>query len=48
MKEWLEGEDLSEELKKENLFLRQEVCGLDFLPHLESNKISTHKHLLAN
>lgn len=25
MKEWLEGEDLSEELKKENPFLRQEV-----------------------
>ncbi|XP_051979054.1 cytoskeleton-associated protein 5 isoform X1 [Xyrauchen texanus] len=27
MKEWLEGEDLSEELKKENPFLRQEVLG---------------------
>ncbi|KAK9517304.1 hypothetical protein VZT92_025187 [Zoarces viviparus] len=27
MKEWLEGEDLSEELKKENPFLRQEVFG---------------------
>lgn len=25
MKEWLEGEDLSEELKRENPFLRQEV-----------------------
>ena len=25
MKEWLEGEDLSEELKKENHFFRQEV-----------------------
>lgn len=25
MKEWLEGEDLSEEFKKENPFLRQEV-----------------------
>ena len=25
MKEWLEGEDLSEELKKENHFLKQEV-----------------------
>lgn len=25
MKEWLEGEDLAEELKKENPFLRQEV-----------------------
>lgn len=25
MKEWLEGEDLSDELKKENPFLRQEV-----------------------
>uniref|UniRef100_A0A673H3B6 Cytoskeleton-associated protein 5-like n=1 Tax=Sinocyclocheilus rhinocerous TaxID=307959 RepID=A0A673H3B6_9TELE len=27
MKEWLEGEDLSEELKKENPFLRQEMLG---------------------
>ncbi|KAK1159669.1 cytoskeleton-associated protein 5-like isoform X4 [Acipenser oxyrinchus oxyrinchus] len=27
MKEWLEGEELSEELKKENPFLRQEVLG---------------------
>uniref|UniRef100_A0A668A4N8 Cytoskeleton associated protein 5 n=1 Tax=Myripristis murdjan TaxID=586833 RepID=A0A668A4N8_9TELE len=27
MKEWLEGEDLSEELKRENPFLRQEVLG---------------------
>uniref|UniRef100_A0A8C2X1Y4 Cytoskeleton associated protein 5 n=1 Tax=Cyclopterus lumpus TaxID=8103 RepID=A0A8C2X1Y4_CYCLU len=27
MKDWLEGEDLSEELKKENPFLRQEVLG---------------------
>ncbi|KAE8606436.1 hypothetical protein XENTR_v10010735 [Xenopus tropicalis] len=27
MKEWLEGEDLSEELKKENPFLRQELFG---------------------
>lgn len=25
MKDWLEGEDLSEELKRENPFLRQEV-----------------------
>lgn len=25
MKEWLEGEELSEELKRENPFLRQEV-----------------------
>lgn len=25
MKEWLEGEDMSEELKRENPFLRQEV-----------------------
>lgn len=33
MKEWLEGEDLSEELKKENPFLRQEVgfCQVNFL-----------------
>lgn len=28
MKEWLEGEDLSEELKRENPFLRQEVYTL--------------------
>ncbi|TNN43790.1 Cytoskeleton-associated protein 5 [Liparis tanakae] len=27
MKDWLEGEDMSEELKKENPFLRQEVLG---------------------
>ncbi|XP_064423215.1 cytoskeleton-associated protein 5 isoform X2 [Latimeria chalumnae] len=27
MKEWLEGEDLAEELKKENPFLRQEILG---------------------
>ncbi|CAH2325956.1 cytoskeleton-associated 5-like isoform X1 [Pelobates cultripes] len=27
MKDWLEGEDLSEELKKENPFLRQELLG---------------------
>ncbi|XP_035520994.1 cytoskeleton-associated protein 5 [Morone saxatilis] len=27
MKEWLEGEDLSEELRRENPFLRQEVLG---------------------
>uniref|UniRef100_A0A8C7YVM3 Cytoskeleton associated protein 5 n=1 Tax=Oryzias sinensis TaxID=183150 RepID=A0A8C7YVM3_9TELE len=27
MKDWLEGEDLSEELKRENPFLRQEVLG---------------------
>ncbi|KAI5101926.1 cytoskeleton-associated protein 5 [Silurus meridionalis] len=27
MKEWLEGEDLAEELKKENPFLRQELLG---------------------
>lgn len=25
MKEWLEGEEMSEELKRENPFLRQEV-----------------------
>lgn len=25
MKEWLEGEDLSEEMRRENPFLRQEV-----------------------
>ncbi|XP_028649672.2 LOW QUALITY PROTEIN: cytoskeleton-associated protein 5 [Erpetoichthys calabaricus] len=27
LKEWMEGEDLSEELKKENPFLRQELLG---------------------
>ncbi|KAF7653352.1 hypothetical protein LDENG_00084060 [Lucifuga dentata] len=27
MKEWLEGEDMSEELKRENPFLRQELLG---------------------
>lgn len=27
MKDWLEGEDLCEELKRENPFLRQEVHG---------------------
>ena len=27
MKEWLEGEELSEELKKENHFLKQEVSA---------------------
>lgn len=31
MKEWLEGEDLSEELKKENPFLRQEVSTTDMM-----------------
>lgn len=31
MKEWLEGEDLSEELKRENPFLRQEVHTLHIL-----------------
>ncbi|XP_019733715.1 cytoskeleton-associated protein 5 [Hippocampus comes] len=38
MKEWLEGEELSEELKKENPFLRQELLGwlADKLPTLRS------------
>ncbi|XP_048856026.1 cytoskeleton-associated protein 5-like isoform X1 [Brienomyrus brachyistius] len=38
MKEWLEGEDLSEELKKENPFLRQEVLAwlAEKLPTLRS------------
>ncbi|XP_075694010.1 cytoskeleton-associated protein 5 isoform X2 [Rhinoderma darwinii] len=38
MKEWLEGEDLSEELKKENPFLRQELLGwlTDKLPTLRT------------
>ncbi|XP_014875259.1 cytoskeleton-associated protein 5 isoform X4 [Poecilia latipinna] len=38
MKDWLEGEDLSEELKRENPFLRQEVLGwlAEKLPTLRS------------
>ncbi|KAM3919905.1 cytoskeleton-associated protein 5 isoform 1-T1 [Leptodactylus fuscus] len=38
MKEWLEGEDLSEELKRENPFLRQELLGwlAEKLPSLRS------------
>ncbi|XP_041650942.1 cytoskeleton-associated protein 5 isoform X2 [Cheilinus undulatus] len=38
MKEWLEGEDFSEELKRENPFLRQEVLGwlAEKLPTLRS------------
>ncbi|XP_066503384.1 cytoskeleton-associated protein 5-A-like isoform X2 [Hoplias malabaricus] len=38
MKEWLEGEELSEELKKENPFLRQELLGwlVEKLPVLRS------------
>ncbi|TSM20280.1 Cytoskeleton-associated protein 5 [Bagarius yarrelli] len=38
MKEWLEGEDLAEELKKENPFLRQELLGwlAERLPALRS------------
>ncbi|XP_034164860.2 cytoskeleton-associated protein 5-A [Pangasianodon hypophthalmus] len=38
MKEWLEGEDLAEELKKENPFLRQELLGwlAEKLPTLRS------------
>ncbi|NXS97526.1 CKAP5 protein, partial [Jacana jacana] len=38
MKEWLEGEDLSAELKKENPFLRQELLGwlAEKLPTLRS------------
>lgn len=34
MKEWLEGEDLSEELKRENPFLRQEVGSMKWLSFL--------------
>ncbi|XP_026559561.1 cytoskeleton-associated protein 5 [Pseudonaja textilis] len=44
MKEWLEGEDLSEELKKENPFLRQELLGwlaekvfYDLFQHSDAN-----------
>lgn len=33
MKEWLEGEDLSEELKRENPFLRQEVQNKNKTKH---------------
>ncbi|XP_026802210.3 cytoskeleton-associated protein 5 isoform X5 [Pangasianodon hypophthalmus] len=38
LKEWLEGEDLSEELKRENPFLRQEVLGwlAERLPSMRS------------
>ncbi|KAK3536056.1 hypothetical protein QTP70_026011 [Hemibagrus guttatus] len=38
LKEWLEGEDLSEELKRENHFLRQEVLGwlAERLPNMRS------------
>ncbi|KAK2868912.1 hypothetical protein Q7C36_000783 [Tachysurus vachellii] len=38
MKEWLEGEDMAEELKKENPFLRQELLGwlAEKLPALRS------------
>ncbi|XP_053491174.1 cytoskeleton-associated protein 5 [Ictalurus furcatus] len=38
MKEWLEGEDLAEELKKDNPFLRQELLGwlAEKLPTLRS------------
>lgn len=38
MKEWLEGEDLSDELKRENPFLRQELLGwlAEKLPTLRS------------
>ncbi|XP_060892346.1 cytoskeleton-associated protein 5 isoform X2 [Labrus mixtus] len=38
MKDWLEGEDFSEELKRENPFLRQEVLGwlAEKLPTLRS------------
>ncbi|XP_053369501.1 cytoskeleton-associated protein 5-like [Clarias gariepinus] len=38
MKEWLDGEDLAEELKKENPFLRQELLGwlAEKLPSLRS------------
>ncbi|XP_047451779.1 cytoskeleton-associated protein 5 isoform X2 [Mugil cephalus] len=38
MKDWLEGEDLSDELKRENPFLRQEVLGwlAEKLPNLRT------------
>ncbi|XP_063053472.1 cytoskeleton-associated protein 5 isoform X2 [Engraulis encrasicolus] len=38
MKEWLEGEDLADELRKENPFLRQEVLGwlAEKLPNLRT------------
>ncbi|KAF7707626.1 hypothetical protein HF521_018844 [Silurus meridionalis] len=38
LKEWLEGEDMSEELKRENPFLRQEVLGwlAERLPNMRS------------
>lgn len=37
MKEWLEGEDLSEELKRENPFLRQEVHTDGHVVYSEKN-----------
>lgn len=40
MKEWLEGEDMSEELKRENPFLRQEV-------HRNKNPFTLKIHLLS-
>ncbi|TSQ92631.1 Cytoskeleton-associated protein 5 [Bagarius yarrelli] len=38
LKEWLEGEDLAEELKRENPFLRQEILGwlAERLPNMRS------------
>ncbi|KAG9465210.1 hypothetical protein GDO78_018673 [Eleutherodactylus coqui] len=38
MKEWLEGEDLSEELKRENPFLRQEAVPAKKVPSKQSAK----------
>lgn len=43
MKDWLEGEDLSEELKRENPFLRQEV---QTQPFRSSLRISVKAYLL--
>lgn len=42
LKEWLEGEDFSEELKRENPFLRQEVNIRKFLNFVDIRYYSIH------
>lgn len=41
MKEWLEGEDLSEELKRENPFLRQEVSRISVQNVLNTDNVAS-------
>lgn len=49
MKVWLEGEELSEELKRENPFLRQEVWGGGVMDRVCDLKIfGTHYHDVSN